>query len=88
MLEYHAAYYRIEDGWFMACVLDFPGAISQGKTLKSAQRMVRDALRTMAECTLEMGESLPKPNPKAKDKKAVYSETIPLRIKALTGSKP
>jgi len=23
MLEYHAAYYPIEDGWYMAKVLDF-----------------------------------------------------------------
>jgi predicted RNase H-like HicB family nuclease len=87
MLEYHAAYYSIEDGWFMARVLDFPGTISQGKTLKSAQRMIRDALRLMAECTLELGESLPRPNPKARDKKAVFAETIPLRIRAQTGSK-
>ncbi len=63
MLKYHAAYYQIEDGWYMARVLDFPGTISQGKTLKSARRMIRDALRMMAECTLELGESLPPPNP-------------------------
>lgn len=85
MLEYHAAYYEIEDGWYMARILDFPGTISQGKTLNSARRMIRDALRSMAECALELGESLPKPNPKAKDKKAVFSETIPLRIRAQTG---
>jgi predicted RNase H-like HicB family nuclease len=86
MLKYHAAYYKIEDGWYMARVLDFPGTISQGKTLKSAKRMIRDALRLMAECTVELGESLPPPNPRARDRKAVYVETIPLRMTAQVGA--
>jgi predicted RNase H-like HicB family nuclease len=86
MLEYHAAYYEIEDGWYMARVLDFPGTISQGKTLKSARRMIRDALRLMAECTVELGESLPSPNPRAKDRKAVYVETIRLKMSAQVGA--
>jgi hypothetical protein len=30
MLEYHAAYYEIEDGWYLAKILDFPGAIRPG----------------------------------------------------------
>jgi predicted RNase H-like HicB family nuclease len=86
MLKYHAAYYQIEDGWYMARVLDFPGTISQGKTLKSARRMIRDALRMMAECTLESGESLPQPNPRARDRKAAFNETIPLRVTARVGA--
>ena len=36
MREYHAAYYEIEDGWYMAVVMDFPGVVSQGRTLRSA----------------------------------------------------
>lgn len=86
MLEYHAAYYQIEDGWYMAKVLDFPGTISQGRTLKSARRMIRDALRLMAECTLDDGKPLPPPNPRARDKKAVFTEKIPLQIRAQTGA--
>lgn len=86
MLEYHAAYYEIEDGWYMARVLDFPGTISQGRTLRSARRMIRDALKLMAECTLERGLSLPAPNRRAKDKKAVFMERIPLRLRAQTGA--
>jgi predicted RNase H-like HicB family nuclease len=49
MLEYHGAYFKIEDGWYMAQVLEFPGVVTQGRTLNSARRMVRDALRDMAE---------------------------------------
>ncbi len=86
MLKYHAAYYEIEDGWYMARVLDFPGTISQGRTLKQARFMIRDALRLMAECTLEGGGTLPRPNARARDKNAVFREIIPLQIKARTGA--
>jgi len=86
-LNYHAAYYRYDDSkWIVAAVLDFPGTVSQGRTLTSARRMIRDALRLMAECLVERGERLPRPNPKAKDKRAFYAETIPLRIRARTGT--
>ena len=58
MLKYHAAYYEGESGWIVAKVLDFPGALSQGRTLKSARRMIRDALRVMADGSLS--QCLPK----------------------------
>jgi predicted RNase H-like HicB family nuclease len=88
MLEYHAAYYQIENGWYMAEVLDFPGAVSQGRTLQSARRMIRDALRTLAECHLEDGQPLPRPNPKVKDRKAAFEERIPLKVRVQTGAVP
>jgi predicted RNase H-like HicB family nuclease len=86
MLEYHAAYYPIEDGWYMAKVLDFPGAVSQGRTLRSARRMIRDALEGLAEFLLDKGEPLPKPNLRAKDKAAVYMEKITLKVRCSIGS--
>lgn len=82
MLEYHAAYYEIEDGWYMAKVIDFPGAVSEGRTLASARRMIRDSLRGLADFILEKGESLPRPNPRAADATAVFWEVIRLRINA------
>jgi len=84
MLEYHAAYYVIEDGWYMGRVLDFPGTITQGKDLEEARWMIRDALRLMAECTLEQGKPLPRPNPRAKDKKAVLIEPIRLGLRTMS----
>jgi predicted RNase H-like HicB family nuclease len=78
MIVYHAAYYTIEDGWYLAKVLDFPGAVSQGSNLRSARHMLRDSLRGLAEYILEKGEALPRPNPRAKDRKAVFQETIRL----------
>lgn len=85
MLEYHAAYYPIEDGWYLARVLDFPGVITQGKTLASARRMLRDALREMAMWTLEDGSTLPRPNAKARDRKATVLETIRLTLQVHRG---
>jgi predicted RNase H-like HicB family nuclease len=83
MLEYHAAYHRDEEsGWFIAEVLDFPGALSQGRTLASARRMIRDALRMLAESFVEDGTPLPRPNPRARDKAADFTETIRLSGKA------
>lgn len=82
MLKYHAAYYPIEDGWFLARVLDFPGVISQGRSLRDAREMVKDALCLMAEHRLEEGKALPRPNSRARDKKAVRVEAISLKIAA------
>jgi len=43
--------------------------------------MIRDALREMANWYIEEGQALPKPNPKAKDRKATFSEAVQLEIK-------
>ena len=86
MLEYHACYYQIEDGWYLAKVVDFPGAVSQGRTLKSARRMIRDSLKGLADFVLEKGEPLPRPDPGAADSAAVYSETIRLKVRSQTGA--
>jgi predicted RNase H-like HicB family nuclease len=88
MLEYHAAYFDGEDGWVVARVLDYPGVLSQGRTLRSAKLMLRDALRMMAEIDVEEGRPLPRPDPKVKAEEALHTETIPLRIRVSAGTKP
>jgi predicted RNase H-like HicB family nuclease len=89
MLEYHAAYFFDQaSSWYTVEVLDFPGVLSQGRTLKSARRMIKDALRTMAEWYLEDGKSLPRPNPRAKDKSAELVEPIRLRVRTEAGALP
>ena len=85
MLEYHAAYYRIEDGWYMGVVLDFPGVVTQGTTLNAARRMLRSALEDMADWYMEDGQAFPRPKPRAKDKKAAILEPIRLSAKAKSG---
>jgi predicted RNase H-like HicB family nuclease len=85
MLKYHAAYYKIEDGWYMAKVLDFPGAVSQGRTLRSARAMIRDSLAGLAEFVVEKGERLPSPDPHAYDGTAEFQEKLGLSFEALVG---
>jgi predicted RNase H-like HicB family nuclease len=84
MLEYHAAYFWQDDGRYVVEVVDFPGVFSQGKTLNSARSMIRDALKLMAECQVEDGTPLPRPNPKAKPtlgRKPDFVEAIRLRTR-------
>ncbi|HYV39356.1 MAG TPA: type II toxin-antitoxin system HicB family antitoxin, partial [Gemmataceae bacterium] len=64
-----------------------PGVSTQGKTLRSARVMVRDALKLMAECLVDEGSPLPRPNAKAKPSvgpKADYREVIALKTRFLT----
>ncbi len=83
MIEYKAAYYHDRDsGWYTASVLDFPGVLSQGKTLDKARRMLGDALREMTEWLLEDGQPLPRPDPTASDPAATVVEPIHLVIRA------
>ena len=86
--KYHAAYYREDDGWYVVSLLDFPGVNSQGKNLREARYMIKDALTLMVECYLDSGTPLPKPNPRARDKEADFEEDILLevRARALAGS--
>jgi predicted RNase H-like HicB family nuclease len=88
MLKYHSAYYAIEDGWYMVRVLDFPGVISQGRSIEHARRMIKDALCLMAEHKLEQGETLPRPNPRARDRKAALVEVIELKLRAQLAEAP
>ena len=82
MLKYHAAYYRQPDRWWVVSLLDFPGVHSQGKNLREARYMIKDALQLMVKCYLDDERPLPKPDPKARDKDADYQETIGLEVRA------
>jgi predicted RNase H-like HicB family nuclease len=86
MVEYHAAYYRVEDGWYMARVLDFPGVVTQGRTLTEARRMLRSGLQDMAEWYMADGQSFPKPNRRIRDKAAAVQEPIRLFARVKTGA--
>lgn len=89
MLQYRAAYYRDpESGWFTAKVLDFPGVLSQGKSLEQARKMLSDALREMTVWMLEDGNTLPRPDPAAAAPDADVVEPIELIIRARSGSTP
>ena len=87
MLEYHAAYYRYpeDDGWYVVEVLDFPGVVSQGRTLKEARYMIRDALREMVAWYLEDGKPLPRPNARVRHKGAQRVEKIRVNFQVASG---
>jgi predicted RNase H-like HicB family nuclease len=89
MLEYHVAYYQNpeDDGWYVVQVLDFPGVLSQGRTLNSARRMIKDALREMVAWHMEDGQPLPLPQRGLKDKKAIMIETIRVTARVEVGTK-
>lgn len=55
-LGFTVVYTPIEDGWFMAQVLELPEAISQGETLDEARGMIRDAVRELLELRREEAE--------------------------------
>ena len=56
-LGFTVAYTPIEDGWYMAHVLELPGAISQGETLEEARENVRDAIGLLLEVRRDGAET-------------------------------
>jgi predicted RNase H-like HicB family nuclease len=81
MITYRAMYKYLDDG-VHAEVLDFPGAISCGRDLDEARRLLRSALTDMAEDTLQRGAALPQPNPAATDAESDLEEPIHLLLQA------
>jgi predicted RNase H-like HicB family nuclease len=80
MLTYKAAYQFVDDGWVFAQVLDFPGAVTQGKGLDDARTMLQSALVDLAETYVDIGKPFPKPNPDASDPQADIEEPIYLLL--------
>ena len=85
MLVYKAAYFfdeSNEDGWVFGQVLDFPGAVTQGRGIDDARRMLASALVDLAESYLEDCRALPKPDPSLSDPDADLEEPIYLLLNA------
>jgi len=60
--EYTVVYQPIEDGWIMATVPELPGAVTQGRTMKEAREMIKEAVELLLEsyrenATKEMPEN-------------------------------
>lgn len=68
-------------------VLDFPGAITCGRDLDEARRLLSGALVDLAETNLIIGETLPPPNPNITDEDADLEEPIHLILNASTNVK-
>jgi predicted RNase H-like HicB family nuclease len=81
MLIYKAMYKFLNEG-VHAEVLDFPGAVTIGKDLQEARRLLASALTDLAETYLLQGEPLPRPNAFCSDEEADLEEPIHLLLTA------
>jgi predicted RNase H-like HicB family nuclease len=80
-MKYKAGY-KFVDGGVHAQVLDFPAAITCGKDLDEARRMLASALIDVAETLLELGQPIPRPDPAATDPEMDMEEPIYLHLSA------
>jgi hypothetical protein len=81
MLTYKAGY-KFVDGGVHAQVVDFPAAITCAGDLTEARRLLAAALLDVAEARLELGQSLPTPNPQASNQEMDFEEPIYLHLSA------
>lgn len=81
MLRYKAGY-KVVDGGVHAQVLDFPAVITCAADLAEARRLLTTALLDVAETRLELGQSLPAPNPSVTDPDMDVEEPIYLHLSA------
>jgi predicted RNase H-like HicB family nuclease len=81
MLQYKAGYKFVGSG-VHAQVVDFPAVITCADDLSEARRLLAAALLDVAETRLELGQSLPAPNPSATDPEMDFEEPIYLHLSA------
>jgi predicted RNase H-like HicB family nuclease len=79
MLQYKAGY-KFVNGGVHAQVVDFPAAITCASDLSEARRLLTEALLDVTEARLELGQSLPTPNPNATDPEMDFEEPIYLHL--------
>ncbi len=84
MLQFKAGY-KFVDGGVHAQVLDFPAAITCADTLPEARKLLATALVDVAETVIELGQSLPHPDPMVSDPVMDIEEPIYLHFVASTG---
>ncbi len=83
MIQYKAGYKFVADG-VHAQVLDFPAAITCAADLPEARRLLATALLDVAETRLELGQSLPKPDPQVSDPEMDLEEPVYLHLSVST----
>ncbi|QEG37845.1 type II toxin-antitoxin system HicB family antitoxin [Bythopirellula goksoeyrii] len=83
MIRYKAGY-KYVDGGVHAQVMDFPAAITCGQDLSEARRLLTVALLDVAETRLELGQSLPLPNPQVSDPEMDIEEPVYLHLSVST----
>lgn len=81
MLQYKAGY-KFVDAGVHAQVIDFPAAITCAADLAEARKLLTAALLDIAETRLELGQSLPLPDPTVSDPEMDFEEPIYLHLSA------
>lgn len=81
MIRYKAGYKYVSTG-VHAQVLDFPAAITWAEDLSQARQMLMIALVDVAEAALEVGDTLPNPDPTIRDAAMDIEEPIYLHLVA------
>ena len=81
MLKYKAGY-KFVAGGVNAQVVDFPAVITCAADVAEARRLLTAALLDVAETRLELGQSLPTPNPQGSDPEMDFEEPIYLHLSA------
>lgn len=54
--QFTVVFQPIENGWILASVPELPGAVTQGKTIKEAREMIKDAVELLLESYRENAE--------------------------------
>jgi predicted RNase H-like HicB family nuclease len=57
-ISYTARYTRISSG-YMGQLVEWPGVVTEGKTIEECREMLRDALREMVEAYRQQGKEIP-----------------------------
>jgi predicted RNase H-like HicB family nuclease len=83
MLRYKAGY-KFVDGGVHAQVLDFPAVITCATDLPEARHLLSTALLDVTETRLELGQSLPTPNPQVTDPDMDIDEPIYVHLSVST----
>lgn len=81
MISYKAGF-KFVDGVVHAQVLDFPAVITSASSLPEARQLLTAALLDLAESRLELGQSLPAPDPRITDPEMDVEEPIYLHLTA------
>ena len=81
MIRYKAGYKYVSTG-VHAQVIDFPAAITWAADLTQARQMLMIALVDVAEAALEVGETLPNPDPTISNAAMDIEEPITLHLVA------
>lgn len=58
---YHFVFVKNKNGTYSALIAEFPGCITEGRTMKEANKNLKDVAARWVEAALGMGQTIPEP---------------------------